>query len=64
MTTIARGARLKKVYLRSADSGGGKTRTALADICNISIPYFYDTDKKEWIYPGSEEPSLFISTDL
>lgn len=64
MTTIARGARLKKVYLRSADSGGGKTRTALADICNISIPYFYDTDKKEWIYTGCEEPSLFISTEL
>ena len=64
MTTIARGARLKKVYLRSADSGGGKTRTSLADICNISIPWFYDTDKKEWIYTGLSEPSLFISTEL
>ena len=40
------------------------TRTSIADICNFSIPYFYDTDKKEWIYTGCEEPSLFISTEL
>ena len=32
LTTIARGARLGKLYLRSSSSGGGKTRTALADL--------------------------------
>lgn len=64
MTTIARGARLKKVYLRSSESGGGKSRTAIADICNFSVPWFYNTEKKEWIYTGFSEPSLFISTEL
>lgn len=64
LTTIARGARTKKVYLRSADSGGGKTRTAIADICNFSIPWFYDTKEKQWKYTGCAEPSLFISTEL
>lgn len=64
MTTIARGARLKKVYLRSSDSGGGKSRTSLADICSMSIPWYYDTEAKEWKYTGFSEPSLFISTEL
>lgn len=64
MTTIARGARKGKIYLRSSSSGGGKTRTALADLCNISIPWYYDSKKKEWVHTGFSEPSLFISTEL
>lgn len=40
------------------------TRTSIADVCNFSIPYFYDTTKKEWTYTGCEEPALFISTEL
>lgn len=63
MNTIARGARLKKVYLRSSDSGGGKSRLAIADICGYSIPWFYDY-KKGWVYTGFSEPSLFITTEL
>ncbi len=64
LTTIARGARLKKIYIRSASSGGGKSRTAMADICNFSIPWYYDTNQNKWIYTGFSEPSLFISTEL
>ena len=64
MTTIARGARLKKVYLRSSSSGGGKSRTAMGDICRFSVPYYYDTEEKKWVYTGVSEPSLFISTEL
>lgn len=64
MTTIARGARLKKVYLRSSSSGSGKSRTALADACSFSIPWYYDNEEKKWKYTGFSEPSLFISTEL
>lgn len=64
MTTIARGARLKKVYLRSSSSGGGKSRTAIGDICRFSVPYYYDTEEKKWVYTGNSEPSLYISTEL
>lgn len=64
LTTVARGARLGKLYMRSASSGGGKTRTAMADICGFSIPWFYDTEKEEWVYTNFSEPSLFISTEL
>jgi len=63
MNTIARGSRLKKVYLRSSDSGGGKTRLAIGDMCCYSIPWFYDY-KKGWVHTGFSEPSLFISTEL
>ena len=64
MNNIARGARLKKFYLRSAPSGVGKTRLAVGDICTYSIPWFYDIEENKWVYTGFSEPALFISTEL
>jgi replicative DNA helicase len=64
LTTVARGARLKKLYIRSSSSGSGKSRTAIADLCGFSIPWFYDTCDSKWIYTGNSEPSVFISTEL
>lgn len=64
LTTIVRGARLKKFFLRSGNTGSGKTRTALGDICSYSIPWYYDTDEKKWVYTGFSCPSAFISTEL
>ncbi|MCQ2148565.1 MAG: hypothetical protein MJZ16_13795 [Bacteroidales bacterium] len=64
LTTAARGARLKKIYVRSSSTAGGKTRTALADFCKISIPWYYDLDQKKWIHTGYSEPALVISTEL
>lgn len=64
LSTIARGCRLGKFYLRSSNSGGGKTRTGIADMTNICVPYKYDWKKKEWDYSGFNEPVLVISTEL
>lgn len=64
LTTAARGMRIKKLYIRSGSSGSGKSRTALADCCNISIPWHYDTEQKKWRHTGLSEPVLFISTEL
>ena len=64
MSTIARGCRLKKLYLRSSNSGGGKTRTGIADMANISVPYKYNLQTKQWDYTGFSEPTLMISTEL
>ena len=64
VTTIARGARLGKLYMRSSNSGGGKTRTAMADLCGFSVPWYYDVEKEKWIHTGFAEPALFISTEL
>lgn len=33
-------------------------------MCNISIPWYYDLKKKEWVHTGFSEPTLFISTEL
>ena len=64
MTTVARGARLKKLYLRSSGSGFGKSRTAMADMCNLAVPWLYNLETEKWEYTGNSEPTLFISTEL
>ena len=61
---IFRGQRLKKFMLRSAGTGTGKTRQALADICNIAIDEIYDIDKDIWVSNGPSYPCLYISTEL
>ena len=64
MTTICRGRKLKKLYLKTAPSGFGKTRISVGDACCISIPEIYDTDTKQWVKTNCNEPTLFISTEL
>lgn len=64
MNTILRGARLGKLFLRSGNTGSGKTRTGVGDICTYSIPWFYDTNLKKWIHTGFCSPSLLITTEV
>ena len=64
MTTIFHGRRLKKLYLRSAGSGLGKSRQAFADAALLAVPKFYDPDKKRWVKTGFQESVLFITTEL
>ena len=62
INTVTRGARLKKFYLRSAATGIGKTRSMIADACNIACNRIYD-DTFGWIGNGTCEPVLFITTE-
>lgn len=62
VNTVTRGARLRKLYLRSAPSGQGKTRTMIADVCNIGCDYLYN-DSFGWIKNGTKEPALYITTE-
>lgn len=64
MATICRGRRLRKLYLRVAPSGVGKSRLSLADACLVSIPRRYDPVLKKWIKTNCQEPTLFITTEL
>ena len=64
MNTVARGCRKKKLYMRSAPTGWGKSRDAIGDACTIAIPEIYNSEKKEWEHTGFSEPTLFISTEL
>ena len=62
INTVTRGARLKKFYLRSAATGIGKTRSMIADACNIACNRIYD-EAFGWIKNGTCEPTLFIATE-
>lgn len=62
INTVTRGARLRKMYLRSAPSGFGKTRSMAADVCQIGCNKIYD-DSFGWINNGSSEPVLYITTE-
>lgn len=64
MNTVARGSRKKKLYMRSAPTGFGKTRDSIGDACTLSIPEIYNLETKQWDYTGFNEPTLFISTEL
>ena len=62
INTVTRGARLKKFYLRSAPTGVGKSRTMIADACNIGCNKIYD-EIFGWIKNGTPEPTLYITTE-
>lgn len=62
INTVTRGARLKKLYLRSAPSGYGKTRTMVADVCQIGCNMIYD-ETFGWIKNGTCQPVLYITTE-
>lgn len=62
VNTITRGARLRKFYLRSAATGVGKTRSMIADACNIACNKIYN-ENFGWIKNGVSEPVLYIATE-
>lgn len=62
INTVTRGARLKKFYLRSAPTGCGKSRSMIADACNIACDEIWD-DQMGWIKNGTPEPTLYITTE-
>ena len=63
INTVTRGARLKKLYLRSAATGVGKTRAMIADACNIACDQIYNLETNQWELNGTKEPTLFITTE-
>ena len=63
INTITRGARLGKLYLRSASTGVGKTRAMIADCCFIGCDELYDSEQGKWVENGTKEPCVFITTE-
>ena len=59
--TITRGARLGKLYLRSAATGVGKTRSMIADACTVACNEFFRNG--QWIIKGTKEPTIYITTE-
>lgn len=64
LNTITRGARLGCLYMRSAGSGSGKTRLAVAEATSIGVRYQYDLKKKKFIDKKKCYPVLVITTEM
>ena len=60
---VISGARRGTLTIRSASSGVGKTRGAIADACYLAYPYRYNETTCEWEQKGSSEKVLFIVTE-
>ncbi len=63
LNMASRGARRKKVYINSASSGSGKSRTAAGNVAKLGFYKHYD-EKEGWIETGMNCPVLFITTEL
>lgn len=61
--TITRGGRKGKLYIRSAGSGVGKTRSMVGDACHIAYPIRYDPKVGKWVSTGSCEKVLYVMTE-
>lgn len=61
--TVSRGGRKGKLYLRSASSGQGKSRTMVGDACNIAYPIRYEPLYGKWIATGEPEKVLYVATE-
>jgi replicative DNA helicase len=64
LTSIYRGSRKKKYYIRSSITGGGKTRHMVADACMLSATHIYDLEKEKWIQNDFQENTVVISTEM
>ena len=63
LNTVCRGGRKGKLYLRSASSGQGKSRSAVGDACQIAYPIRFDRKKGKWVSTGSCEKVLYVMTE-
>ena len=57
------GAKKGTLTIRSASSGVGKTRNAVADACYLAYPFRYNNTTCSWEQEGNSEKVLFIVTE-
>ena len=61
---LFRGMKEQKLLLQSAESGGGKSRNAIRDVCTISCSKHYNIKTRKWEERTIRKPTLLISTEL
>lgn len=64
LNAILRGSRKRKLNIKSAGTGTGKSRMGMANLAIKSIPEIYDIKKEKWIKTGATGKCLFITTEL
>lgn len=60
---VINGAMPGTLTIRSAASGTGKTRNAIADACYLAFPMRFNWTTQKWEVKGSSEKVLFIVTE-
>ena len=63
LSKIIDGAQKGALTIRSAQSGLGKTRNAVADACLLAFPMRYNSERCEWEQVGNNQKVLFIITE-
>lgn len=61
--SMINGAQRGTYMVRSAASGTGKTRSAVADACQLAYPIRYDWRRAQWIASGHNEKVMLIITE-
>lgn len=61
---FTQGAKKGNLEYRSAASGTGKTRTAVADASKLAFDYRYNSEVGDYVYMGRRERVTFITTEL
>ena len=61
---IFRGQLKGRFYLRSGNSGNGKTTYALADMAKVACTELYDIKQNKYVTNGQAHACCFISTEL
>lgn len=61
--SVSRGGRKGKMYLRSAGSGVGKSRSMVGDACNMAYPIRFEPSYNRWVATGHCEKVLYIMTE-
>lgn len=61
---VFRGMLGKKLMIRSASTGGGKSRQMVGDMCCISALKMFNTDTNTWVDNPKPASSVFITTEL
>ncbi len=61
---VFRGMQGSKLMIRSAGTGGSKTRQSIGDMCNLAVEERYDKKTKKWIKNKDKQSVCFISTEL
>lgn len=66
LTTILHGMRPRTLTIRSAGTGVGKTRMALADLAHACSPYYWDPRSEQWAKNpnGVQNGALYIGTEM
>ncbi len=61
---LFRGMTDGKLMLQSGESGAGKSRSAIRDVCTVSCSKKYNIKKQQWEEQPIKKPTLLISTEL